>query len=111
MAAQPGYTAGAPLAADAGQAFRGGAFMPFDLLSLALGFAGALFPLLGLLWMVQRRLTHAQQEVALLQERLEHAQLSQAGMLAQLDDCRSELAEISEIKVEQQSELAALRRE
>ncbi|PZR30278.1 MAG: DNA recombination protein RmuC, partial [Ectopseudomonas oleovorans] len=45
------------------------------------------------------------------QERLEHAQLSQAGLLAQLDDCRAELAEVSEIKVEQQTELAGLRRE
>ncbi|MCR1828276.1 DNA recombination protein RmuC [Pseudomonas oleovorans] len=47
----------------------------------------------------------------MLQERLEHAQLSQAGLLAQLDDCRAELAEVSEIKVEQQTELAGLRRE
>ncbi|MDH1443104.1 DNA recombination protein RmuC [Pseudomonas sp. GD03721] len=47
----------------------------------------------------------------MLQERLEHAQLSQAGLLAQLDACRAELAEVSEIKVEQQSELAGLRRE
>ncbi|WAJ40072.1 DNA recombination protein RmuC [Pseudomonas sp. GOM7] len=47
----------------------------------------------------------------MLQERLEHAQLSQAGLHAQLDACRTELAEISEIKVEQQTELAGLRRE
>ncbi|UYP32519.1 DNA recombination protein RmuC [Pseudomonas sp. Z8(2022)] len=47
----------------------------------------------------------------MLQERLEHAHLSQAGLLAQLDACRSELAEISEIKVDQQTELAGLRRE
>nr|WP_313407359.1 DNA recombination protein RmuC [Pseudomonas sp.] len=47
----------------------------------------------------------------MLQERLEHAQLSQAGLLAQLDACRAELAEISEIKVDQQTELAGLRRE
>ncbi|UFQ99614.1 DNA recombination protein RmuC [Pseudomonas wenzhouensis] len=47
----------------------------------------------------------------MLQERLEHAQLSQAGLLAQLDACRAELAEVSEIKVEQQTELAGLRRE
>ncbi|WP_177429680.1 DNA recombination protein RmuC [Pseudomonas sp. YY-1] len=47
----------------------------------------------------------------MLQERLEHAQLSQTGLLAQLDDCRAELAEVSEIKVEQQTELAGLRRE
>ncbi|MFT0634412.1 DNA recombination protein RmuC [Pseudomonas sihuiensis] len=45
------------------------------------------------------------------QQRLEHAQLSQAGLLAQLDACRAELAEVSEIKVEQQTELAGLRRE
>nr|WP_172825352.1 DNA recombination protein RmuC [Pseudomonas mendocina] len=47
----------------------------------------------------------------MLQERLEHAQLSQAGLLAQLDACRAELAEVSEIKVDQQTELAGLRRE
>nr|WP_256833640.1 DNA recombination protein RmuC [Pseudomonas oleovorans] len=47
----------------------------------------------------------------MLQERLEHARLSQTGLLAQLDDCRAELAEVSEIKVEQQTELAGLRRE
>ncbi|WP_457790981.1 DNA recombination protein RmuC [Pseudomonas sp. PL-6] len=47
----------------------------------------------------------------MLQERLEHTQLTQAGLTAQLDDCRAELAEVSEIKVEQQSELAGLRRE
>lgn len=85
--------------------------MPFDLLSLALGFAVALFPLLALLWLQQRRHERKQSEYALLQERLEHAQLTQAGLTAQLDDCRAELAEISEIKVEQQSELAGMRRE
>ncbi|WP_178094769.1 DNA recombination protein RmuC [Pseudomonas sp. 8O] len=47
----------------------------------------------------------------MLQERLEHVQLGQAGLLAQLDACRTELAEVSEIKVEQQTELAGLRRE
>ncbi|WP_372239707.1 DNA recombination protein RmuC [Pseudomonas sp. 8Z] len=47
----------------------------------------------------------------MLQERLEHAQLTQAGLFAQLDSCRAELAEVSEIKVEQQTELAGLRRE
>ncbi|WP_417706234.1 DNA recombination protein RmuC [Pseudomonas sp.] len=47
----------------------------------------------------------------MLQERLEQVQLGQAGLLAQLDACRAELAEVSEIKVEQQTELAGLRRE
>ncbi|MDX5994566.1 DNA recombination protein RmuC [Pseudomonas alcaliphila] len=47
----------------------------------------------------------------MLLERLEYAQLSQAGLLAQLEACRAELAEVSEIKVEQQTELAGLRRE
>lgn len=85
--------------------------MPFDPLSLALGAAAALFPLLAGLWTLQRRLAREQAQQALLQERLEHAQLTQAGLTAQLDDCRAELAEVSEIKVEQQSELAGLRRE
>lgn len=85
--------------------------MPIDPLSLALGFAAALVPLLAGLWALQRRLTRSQGEQALLQERLEHAQLTRTGLLAQLDDCRDELVEVSEIKVEQQSELAGLRRE
>jgi len=85
--------------------------MPIDPLSLAIGTVVALVPLLAGLWSLQRRLARAQGEQALLQERLEHAQLSQAGLLAQLDDCRAELVEVSEIKVEQQTELAGLRRE
>ncbi len=85
--------------------------MPIDPLSLAIGTVVALVPLLAGLWSLQRRLARAQGEQALLQERLEHAQLSQAGLLAQLDACRAELAEVSEIKVEQQTELAGLRRE
>ena len=85
--------------------------MPIDPLSLAIGAVAALVPLLAGLWSLQRRLTRGQGEQALLQERLEHAQLSQTGLLAQLDDCRAELAEVSEIKVEQQTELAGLRRE
>ncbi|WP_170860579.1 DNA recombination protein RmuC [Pseudomonas marincola] len=47
----------------------------------------------------------------MLQERLGGAQLAQAGLTAQLDDARHELAEISEIKSDQQAELAATRRE
>ncbi|MGB4074111.1 DNA recombination protein RmuC [Pseudomonas sp.] len=47
----------------------------------------------------------------MLQERLNNAQLAQAGLAAQLDDCRAELADIGEIKADQQAELAALRRE
>ena len=85
--------------------------MPIDPFSLAIGTVVALVPLLAGLWSLQRRLARAQGEQALLQERLEHAQLSQAGLLAQLDDCRAELVEVSEIKVEQQTELAGLRRE
>lgn len=85
--------------------------MPIDPLSLAIGAVVALVPLLAALWSLQRRLTREHGEQALLQERLEHAQLSQAGLLAQLDDCRAELAEVSEIKVDQQTELAGLRRE
>ncbi|PZP78206.1 MAG: DNA recombination protein RmuC, partial [Ectopseudomonas oleovorans] len=66
--------------------------MPIDPFSLAIGTVVALVPLLAGLWSLQRRLARAQGEQALLQERLEHAQLSQAGLLAQLDDCRAELA-------------------
>ncbi|NQD95642.1 DNA recombination protein RmuC [Pseudomonas sp. CrR25] len=47
----------------------------------------------------------------MLQERLHAAQLAQAGLAAQLDACRQEIAEIIEIKADQQAELAALRRE
>ncbi|MBS7689925.1 DNA recombination protein RmuC [Pseudomonas lalucatii] len=47
----------------------------------------------------------------MLQERLNGAQLSQAGLSAQLEACREEVSEISEIKADQQAELAALRRE
>lgn len=85
--------------------------MPVDPLSLVIGVTAALVPLLAAVWSLQRRIGHEQSEQALLQERLEHAQLSQAGLLAQLDACRAELAEVSEIKVEQQTELAGLRRE
>lgn len=85
--------------------------MPIDTFSLAIGVTVTLIPLLAGIWSLQRRVAQAQAEQALLQERLEHAQLSQAGLHAQLDACRTELAEISEIKVEQQSELAGLRRE
>ncbi|MFG0720963.1 DNA recombination protein RmuC [Pseudomonas sp. GLN_6] len=47
----------------------------------------------------------------MLQERLNNAQLAQTGLAAQLDDCREEAAAISEIKADQQAELAAMRRE
>ena len=73
--------------------------MPIDPLSLAVGAVVALVPLLAGLWGLQRRLAREQGEQALLQERLEHVQLGQAGLLAQLDACRTELAEVSEIKV------------
>ena len=85
--------------------------MPIDPLSFAIGAAIALGSLLAGFWFLQRRLVREQGVQALLQERLEHAQLSQAGLLAQLDACRAELAEVSEIKVELQAELAGLRRE
>lgn len=89
--------------------------MPIDLsTALApalLGFAAAAVPLLYMVWSLQRRLASQQLQFGLLQERLSHAQLAQAGLVAQLDDCREEVAEISEIKADQQAELAALRRE
>ena len=89
--------------------------MPIDLsTALApalLGFTAAAFPLLYMAWSLQRRLASQQLEFGLLQERLNNAQLAQAGLTAQLDNCRQEVAEISEIKADQQAELAALRRE
>jgi DNA recombination protein RmuC len=89
--------------------------MPLDLsTALApalLGVAAAALPLLYLAWSLQRRLASRQVEFSLLQERLNNAQLAQAGFAAQLDDCRAEIADISEIKADQQAELAALRRE
>lgn len=89
--------------------------MPIDL-STALApallvFAAAALPLLYMAWSLQRRLASQQLEFSLLQERLNNAQLAQAGLTAQLEDCREEVAEISEIKADQQAELAALRRE
>lgn len=89
--------------------------MPIDLsTALApalLGFAAAALPLLYMAWSLQRRLASQQLQFSLLQERLSNAQLAQTGLAAQLDDCREEVAEISEIKADQQAELAALRRE
>ena len=89
--------------------------MPIDLsTALApalLGVAAAALPLIYLAWSLQRRLARQQLEFSLLQERLSNAQLAQGGLAAQLDDCREEIAEISEIKADQQAELAALRRE
>jgi len=89
--------------------------MPIDLsTALApalLGFAAAALPLLYMAWSLQRRLASQQLEFSLLQERLNNAQLAQTGLAAQLDDCREEVAAISEIKADQQAELAALRRE
>ncbi len=89
--------------------------MPIDLsTALApalLGFASAALPLLYMAWSLQRRLASQQLEFSLLQERLNNAQLAHAGIAAQLEDCREEVAEVGEIKADQQAELAALRRE
>ncbi|SFT80599.1 DNA recombination protein RmuC [Pseudomonas marincola] len=85
--------------------------MPFDLPSLMIGLAAAGIPMLGLALVFQRRIVALRSETELLQERLGGAQLAQAGLTAQLDDARHELAEISEIKSDQQAELAATRRE
>ncbi len=79
--------------------------------ALLLGVLGAGVPLLALLWSLQRRTTALALESSLLQERLSSAQLAQAGLSAQLDACRQEVADIGEIKADQQAELAALRRE
>ncbi len=89
--------------------------MPIDLPSLLpallLGCATAGVPLLLLAWSLQRRAAGLRLESSLLQERLGNAQLVQAGLAEQLDACRLELADIGEIKADQQAELAALRRE
>lgn len=85
--------------------------MPFDLPSLMIGLAAAGIPMLGLALVIQRRIVALRSETELLQERLSGAQLAQAGLTAQLEDARHELAEISEIKSDQQAELAATRRE
>lgn len=85
--------------------------LPIVLPPLLLGVLLAGVPLVALAWSLQRRAANAQWETSLLQERLSSAQLAQAGLSAQLDACRDELAEVSEIKADQQAELAALRRE
>lgn len=89
--------------------------MPIDLFSLLpallLGAFAAGAPLLLLAWTLQRRLASLRLEARLLEERLDHAQQAQASLAAQLDGCRLEVADITEIKADQQAELAALRRE
>lgn len=89
--------------------------MPLDLPpmlpALLLGLLAAAVPLLALVWSLQRRAAALALESGLLQERLSSAQLAQAGLSAQLDGCRQEVADIGEIKADQQAELAALRRE
>ena len=89
--------------------------MPIDLSNqlpaLLLGLIAAAVPLALLAWSLQRRAASLQLECSLLQERLGSAQLAQAGLSAQLDGCRQEVADILEIKADQQAELAALRRE
>ncbi|KRW59754.1 DNA recombination protein RmuC [Pseudomonas sp. TTU2014-080ASC] len=89
--------------------------MPIDLsaaiLPAVLGFALAALPLAAFAWSLQRRLAAQQAQVSVLDERLSNAQLAQDGLAAQLDACRDELSAITEIKADQQAELAALRRE
>ncbi|OLU32377.1 DNA recombination protein RmuC [Pseudomonas sp. PA27(2017)] len=89
--------------------------MPFDLLTLLPAFlAGALLAAAALWLRMAAALRQAEDmrlQSGLAQERMNAAQLTQAGLSAQLDNCRDELAEILEIKADQQAELAALRRE
>ena len=85
--------------------------MPIDLFSAAVGLAAALIPAIALAMFLLRRLTAVQHAQALGVERLQYEQASQAKAQADLVQCREELLEITDIKVEQQSELAALRRE
>ena len=89
--------------------------MPFDLLTLLPAFlAGALLAAVPL-WLrmvaASRQAEELRLQAGLAQERMNAAQLARAGLSAQLDNCRDELAEILEIKADQQAELAALRRE
>ncbi|UUD65040.1 DNA recombination protein RmuC [Pseudomonas seleniipraecipitans] len=89
--------------------------MPFDLVSLLPAFlVGALVAAVPL-WLRAVALSRQAEEMrlqsGLAQERMNAAQLAQAGLSAQLDSCRNELADILEIKADQQAELAALRRE
>lgn len=89
--------------------------MPFDLVSLLPAFlVGALVTAVPL-WLRAVALSRQAEEMrlqsGLAQERMNAAQLAQAGLSAQLDSCRNELADILEIKADQQAELAALRRE
>ncbi|WP_070886657.1 DNA recombination protein RmuC [Pseudomonas argentinensis] len=89
--------------------------MPFDLLTLLPAvLAGALLAAVPLWLRMAAALRQAEEmrlQSGLAQERMNAAQLAQAGLSAQLDTCRDELAEILEIKADQQAELAALRRE
>ncbi|MBD9398286.1 DNA recombination protein RmuC [Pseudomonas sp. PDM11] len=89
--------------------------MPFDLLTLLPAFlVGALLAAVPLWLRMAAALRQAEEmrlQAGLAQERMNAAQLAQAGLSAQLDNCRDELAEILEIKADQQAELAALRRE
>lgn len=85
--------------------------MPIDLPSILLGLAAAGIPLLGLAWVIQRRTVALKSENELCHERLAGVQLANAGLTAQLEDARQEFMDISEIKSDQQAELAATRRE
>ncbi|SHL68720.1 DNA recombination protein RmuC [Pseudomonas punonensis] len=89
--------------------------MPFDFVTLLPAFmVGALVAAVPL-WLRMAALARQAEEMrlqlGLAQERMNAAQMAQAGLSAQLDNCREELAEILEIKADQQAELAALRRE
>ncbi|NBB32763.1 DNA recombination protein RmuC [Pseudomonas sp. BC115LW] len=85
--------------------------MAMDLTSVLLGLAGAGLPLLFLAWQLQRRLSLAQADRALLEERLGTAQLAQDGLSAQLDACRDEISDLGQANASKQAELAAVRRE
>ena len=89
--------------------------MPFDLLALLpavlAGAAAVAVPLILRIVALSRETEAARLQAGLAQERMSAAQLAQTGLSAQLDDCRAELADIIEIKADQQAELSALRRE
>ncbi len=85
--------------------------MAMDLTSVLLGLAGAGLPLLFLAWQLQRCLSLAQADRALLEERLGTAQLAQDGLSAQLDACRDEISDLGQANASKQAELAAVRRE
>lgn len=85
--------------------------MPFDPLSLALGAGAVALPAMLLIWRLQRRLTEALAEPALMQAHLDHLNSQLQETQTRWVETRDELQAVNDIRVEQQSELAGLGRE